>query len=73
MRRLQAEVARGRRVAEGVHALVVPGSGLVRAEAEAEGLMRILRDAGFEVRQPGCSMCVALNGDRLGVRASHTN
>jgi 3-isopropylmalate/(R)-2-methylmalate dehydratase large subunit len=63
--RQAAEVARGRRVAAGVRAMVVPGSGLVRAQAEAEGLDRILLDAGFEWREPGCSMCLAMNNDRL--------
>jgi 3-isopropylmalate/(R)-2-methylmalate dehydratase large subunit len=46
--------------------LVVPGSGLVKAQAEAEGLDRIFRDAGFEWREPGCSMCLGMNTDRLG-------
>ena len=63
--RLAAEVAAGRRVARGVEAIVVPGSGLVRAQAEAEGLDRIFLDAGFEWRAAGCSMCVAMNDDRL--------
>jgi 3-isopropylmalate dehydratase len=61
-----AAVAEGRRVADGVRAMVVPGSGLVRAQAEDEGLAQVLLDAGFEWRQPGCSMCVGLNDDRLG-------
>jgi 3-isopropylmalate/(R)-2-methylmalate dehydratase large subunit len=63
--RQAAEIARGRRVAPGVRAMVVPGSGLVRAQAEAEGLDRILLEAGFEWREPGCSMCLAMNNDRL--------
>ncbi|MEI5998165.1 3-isopropylmalate dehydratase large subunit [Paraburkholderia bengalensis] len=58
-----AEVARGRRVAPGVEAWVVPGSHPVRAQAEAEGLDRVFREAGFEWRFPGCSMCLATNGD----------
>ncbi|CAG9256673.1 3-isopropylmalate dehydratase subunit LeuC [Paraburkholderia caribensis] len=58
-----AEVARGRRVAPGVEAWVVPGSHQVRAQAEAEGLDRVFREAGFEWRFPGCSMCLATNGD----------
>lgn len=61
--RSAAEVARGRRVAPGVEAWVVPGSHLVRAQAEAEGLDHVFREAGFEWRFPGCSMCLATNGD----------
>ncbi len=65
--RAAAEVARGRKVASSVkQAMVVPGSGLVKAQAEAEGLDRILIEAGFEWREPGCSMCLAMNADRLG-------
>ena len=63
--RLAASVLAGRRVAEGVRALVVPGSQQVKREAEAEGLDRIFREAGAEWREPGCSMCIAMNGDRL--------
>jgi 3-isopropylmalate/(R)-2-methylmalate dehydratase large subunit len=60
-------VARGRRVAASVkQALVVPGSGLVKAQAQAEGLDRIFMQAGFEWREPGCSMCLGMNDDRLG-------
>jgi 3-isopropylmalate/(R)-2-methylmalate dehydratase large subunit len=56
----------GRRVASNVKlAMVVPGSGLVKAQAEAEGLDTIFRNAGFEWREPGCSMCLAMNADRL--------
>ncbi|MGB5474990.1 MAG: 3-isopropylmalate dehydratase large subunit, partial [Gammaproteobacteria bacterium] len=63
--RAAASVIRGRRVAEGVkQALVVPGSGLVKRQAEAEGLDAIFRAAGFEWREPGCSMCLAMNADR---------
>ncbi|MFT5447511.1 MAG: 3-isopropylmalate/(R)-2-methylmalate dehydratase large subunit [Gammaproteobacteria bacterium] len=58
-----AAVAKGRHVAEGVHAMVVPGSGLVKQEAEARGLHKIFKAAGFEWREPGCSMCIAMNGD----------
>ena len=56
-------------------AIVVPGSGQVKAEAEAEGLDRIFRAAGFEWRQPGCSMCVAMNGDIVqpGERCASTS
>ena len=65
--RAAAAVIRGRRVAEGIRqALVVPGSGLVKAQAEAEGLDRLFIDAGFEWREPGCSMCLGMNADRLG-------
>ena len=71
-----ADVLRGRRIAEGVRAMVVPGSTLVHDQAEKEGLHRIFIDAGFEWRQSGCSMCVAMNDDHLlpGERcASSTN
>jgi 3-isopropylmalate/(R)-2-methylmalate dehydratase large subunit len=70
-----AAVARGRKVAPGVRALVVPGSGLVKSQAEAEGLDRIFLEAGFEWRQPGCSMCLGMNEDRLaeGVRCASTS
>jgi len=73
--RAAAAVVRGRRVAPGVTAIVVPGSGAVRAQAEGEGLARVFQDAGFEWRQPGCSMCVAMNGDRLapGARCASTS
>ncbi|MAR07882.1 MAG: 3-isopropylmalate dehydratase large subunit [Cyanobium sp. NAT70] len=63
--RAAAAVARGRQVAEGVKAFVVPGSEQVAREAEAEGLDDLFRDAGFEWREPGCSMCLAMNPDRL--------
>ncbi|MFN8103215.1 MAG: 3-isopropylmalate dehydratase large subunit [Acidimicrobiia bacterium] len=73
--RAAAEVAAGRKVAAGVQALVVPGSGLVKAQAEAEGLDRIFTEAGFEWREPGCSMCLAMNGDQLepGQRSASTS
>jgi 3-isopropylmalate/(R)-2-methylmalate dehydratase large subunit len=74
--RAAAVVARGRRVAAGVKlAMVVPGSGLVKAQAEREGLDRVFRDAGFEWREPGCSMCLAMNDDRLepGERCASTS
>ncbi|KAI3596431.1 3-isopropylmalate dehydratase large subunit [Cupriavidus necator H850] len=64
--RAAASVVAGRRVASGVRALVVPGSAAVQRQGEQEGLARIFRDAGFEWRAPGCSMCVAMNGDQLG-------
>jgi 3-isopropylmalate/(R)-2-methylmalate dehydratase large subunit len=63
--RQAARVARGRRVAPGVKALVVPGSRAVRAAAEAEGLHEIFQEAGFEWRAAGCSMCLAMNPDKL--------
>ncbi|WP_423195062.1 MULTISPECIES: 3-isopropylmalate dehydratase large subunit [unclassified Cupriavidus] len=63
--RAVADVVRGRRVAPGVRAMVVPGSGAVRAQAEAEGIAALLADAGFEWRKPGCSMCLAMNDDVL--------
>ncbi|CAH2603705.1 3-isopropylmalate dehydratase subunit LeuC [Rhodovastum atsumiense] len=70
-----ARVARGRKVAPGVRALVVPGSGLVKQQAEAEGLDRVLLEAGFEWREPGCSMCLAMNPDKLtpGQRCASTS
>jgi len=72
--RAAAAVLRGRRVAPGVRAMVVPGSGAVRAMAEGEGLDRVFLDAGLEWRQPGCSMCLAMNDDVLadGVRCAST-
>ena len=63
--RAAAEVLRGRKVAPGVRAMVVPGSGLVRAQAEEEGLAQVFIDAGFEWRMAGCSMCLAMNPDQL--------
>lgn len=74
--RAAAAVAKGRRVAASVRlALVVPGSGVVKAQAEREGLDRVFRDAGFEWREPGCSMCLAMNADRLepGERCASTS
>jgi 3-isopropylmalate/(R)-2-methylmalate dehydratase large subunit len=73
--RAAAAVAAGRRVRSSVRALVVPGSGRVKAAAEAEGLDRIFRDAGFEWREPGCSMCPGMNADRLapGERCASTS
>ncbi|MGB6119564.1 MAG: 3-isopropylmalate dehydratase large subunit [Mesorhizobium sp.] len=72
---LAAQVLRGRRVADGVRAIVVPGSGLVRHQAEELGLAEIFREAGFEWRAAGCSMCVAMNGDsiREGERCASTS
>jgi 3-isopropylmalate/(R)-2-methylmalate dehydratase large subunit len=74
--RAAAAVAKGRKVAPGVKlAMVVPGSGLVKAQAEQEGLDRIFRDAGFEWREPGCSMCLGMNEDQLnpGERCASTS
>ena len=69
------QVAQGRQVAPGVRALVVPGSGLIKQLAEAEGLDRVLREAGFEWREAGCSMCLAMNPDKLtpGQRCASTS
>ena len=73
--RAAAKVAEGRKVAEGVSAMVVPGSGLVKEQAEAEGLDKIFIEAGFDWREPGCSMCLAMNPDRLapGERCASTS
>jgi len=73
--RIAAAVARGRRVAPHVRAMVVPGSGLVKRQAEAEGLDTVFRDAGFDWREPGCSLCVGMNPDRLapGERCASTS
>ena len=73
--RAAAAIATGRKVAPGVKAIVVPGSGLVGRQAEEEGLVEIFRAAGFEWRAAGCSMCVAMNGDRLdpGQRCASTS
>lgn len=73
--RLAASLARGKKVAKTVHAMVVPGSGLVKQQAEQEGLDRIFVDAGFEWREAGCSMCLAMNADVLkpGERCASTS
>jgi 3-isopropylmalate/(R)-2-methylmalate dehydratase large subunit len=73
--RSAAGVVADRRVAKGVQAWVVPGSGLVKAQAEREGLDRVFADAGFEWRYAGCSMCLATNGDRVapGERCASTS
>jgi len=70
-----ARIAKGRKVAAGVHAMVVPGSGLVKLEAEEEGLHTVLMEAGFDWREPGCSMCLAMNPDKLepGQRCASTS
>ncbi len=73
--RAAAEVARGRKVASSVQAMVVPGSGLIKHQAEEEGLDQIFLDAGFEWREAGCSMCLAMNADKLepGERCASTS
>ena len=73
--RAAAKIVAGKTVHEGVNALVVPGSGLVKEQAEAEGLDKIFLAAGFEWREPGCSMCLAMNDDRLkpGERCASTS
>ena len=73
--RAAASVAEGRSVADGMRAMVVPGSGLVKEQAEEEGLDKIFIAAGFEWREPGCSMCLAMNADKLaeGERCASTS
>ncbi len=73
--RAAAEILKGRKVKEGIRAMIVPGSGLVRAQAEEEGLAQIFTDAGFEWRLAGCSMCLAMNPDQLkpGERCAATS
>jgi len=73
--RAAAEVFKGRKVADGVGVLVVPGSGLVKNQAEEEGLDAIFREAGAEWREPGCSMCLGMNPDILqpGERCASTS
>jgi 3-isopropylmalate/(R)-2-methylmalate dehydratase large subunit len=73
--RLAANLAKGKRVATGVRAMVVPGSGLVKQQAEQEGLDRLFKEAGFEWREAGCSMCLAMNADVLqpGERCASTS
>ena len=73
--RAAARVVEGRKVADGVRAMVVPGSGIVKLQAEREGLDRILLDAGFEWREAGCSMCLGMNPDKLkpGQRCASTS
>ena len=70
-----ARYVKGQKVAQGVRAMVVPGSGIVKKQAEAEGLAEVFKNAGFEWREPGCSMCVAMNGDVLppGKRSASTS
>jgi len=74
--RAAAAVLKGRKIASSItQALVVPGSGVVKAQAEAEGLHHIFTDAGMEWREPGCSMCLAMNADKLepGQRCASTS
>ena len=73
--RAAASIAEGRSVKDGMRAMVVPGSGLVKEQAEAEGLDKIFTQAGFEWREPGCSMCLAMNADKLadGERCASTS
>ena len=73
--RAAAEIAKGRQVADSVYAMVVPGSGLVKEQAEEEGLDKVFTEAGFDWREPGCSMCIAMNGDMLqpGERSASTS
>ena len=73
--RAAAGIIEGRKVKTGLRALVVPGSGLVKQMAEEEGLDKIFKEAGFDWREPGCSMCLAMNADKLSVgeRAASTS
>ncbi len=73
--RVAADLVRGRKVADGVQAMVVPGSGLIRAQAEREGLAQVFIEAGFEWREAGCSMCLGMNPDKLkpGERCASTS
>jgi 3-isopropylmalate/(R)-2-methylmalate dehydratase large subunit len=70
-----AKIAQGRKVADSLYAMIVPGSGLVKEQAEQEGLDKIFIEAGFDWREPGCSMCLAMNSDRLspGERCASTS
>jgi 3-isopropylmalate/(R)-2-methylmalate dehydratase large subunit len=73
--RAAAQIVQGKKIAEGVQAMVVPGSGLIKDQAEAEGLDQVFIAAGFEWREPGCSMCLAMNPDKLlpGERCASTS
>ena len=73
--RAAAEILKGKKIKDGLRAMIVPGSGLVRAQAEEEGLAKIFMDAGFEWRLAGCSMCLAMNPDQLapGERCAATS
>ena len=63
--RAASKIAKNRKVADHVNAIIVPGSGLVKQQAEEEGLDKIFIESGFEWREPGCSMCLAMNADKL--------
>jgi 3-isopropylmalate/(R)-2-methylmalate dehydratase large subunit len=63
-----AKIIKGKKIANNVSAMVVPGSGLIKIQAEREGLDKIFIQAGFEWREPGCSMCLAMNADKLNPR-----
>ena len=73
--RAASEILKGKKIKDGMRAMVVPGSGLVKEQAEAEGLDKIFTSAGFEWREPGCSMCLAMNADKLqeGERCASTS
>src|SRR5207302_8074050 len=73
--RAAARIAQGKHVNGDVNAMIVPGSGLVKEQAEAEGLDKVFKAAGFEWREPGCSMCLAMNPDKLsaGARCASTS
>ena len=73
--RVAANIAKGRKVADRVYAMIVPGSGLIKTQAEDEGLDKIFVDAGFDWREPGCSMCLGMNGDTVdpGERSASTS
>jgi len=73
--RAVAAVVEGKNVKDGIRAMIVPGSGLVKAQAEEEGVAEILKAAGFDWREPGCSMCLAMNADKLapGERCASTS
>ena len=73
--RSAARIIEGKKVKQGIRAMVVPGSGLVKAQAEEEGLNLMFTEAGFEWREPGCSMCLAMNEDKLqpGERCASTS
>ena len=66
--RVAADLLKGKKIADNVSAMVVPGSGLVKEQAEKEGLDKIFKEAGFEWREPGCSMCLGMNPDQLKPR-----
>ena len=73
--RAVAAVVEGKKVKDGIRAMIVPGSGLVKAQAEEEGVADVLKAAGFDWREPGCSMCLAMNADKLapGERCASTS